>query len=322
MTKRNLEKLFLFQGLIAFCTTATNQQITNLINAFKNGITAFTNVVNQITAINGAQSMSVAGGGSQKDLMRGLLDQITFAIINAAKGYYLSLPDLNIAKELSFSLSSINDISDKNIVGMVTNWKSMITPVLEDLADWGISENSIISWDNAVLNYQNAYLLPKTKKITKSSLTAQTNELTKQGMTIIKSSLDTSVNSFIQLGHQQFVADYKLNRKATLTASKHTKYRVFIFDDLKQPVFNASIIQDGTTNEVFTGINGMATVFVKPVAKGQPPVYSFTIKSGTNQINSGNIQIKKGETASAEYKLEQSGFIIPAPQSTPQNQNA
>jgi hypothetical protein len=325
MTKKNLEKQMLMQGLIAFCTTATNQQITNLINAFKNGITGITNIVNQMLAINGAQSSPVGGGGTQKEISRSILDQVTFAIINAAKGYFLFIKDFDTARELSFSTSAIGDISDKNIFSMVTNWKNLITPVLTNLEDWGISQNSIVSWDTAVANYQKAYLLPHNKKVTKSSLTAQTNQLVKDGMTIVKNTLDTSVNSYIELGHQQFVADYKLNRKETGTSTKFTKYRVVIVDDLNQPVFNASILQDGTTNKVFTGINGMATLFVKPVApvaKGQTPVYSFTVKSGNKEINSGNVAIKKGETVSAQYKLEPSGFIIPAPVETPQNQNA
>ncbi|MEO5570756.1 MAG: hypothetical protein ABIT08_04900 [Bacteroidia bacterium] len=106
--------------------------------------------------------------------------------------------------------------------------------------------------------------------------------------------------------------DYKLNRRVNSVATKHSKYRVEIVDDLNQPVFNASISQDGTT-KVETGINGMATLFIKPVAKGQPPVYSFTIKSGDKEIKVKYIQVKKGETVSAKFKLEASGYIVPVP---------
>ncbi|MEO5571304.1 MAG: hypothetical protein ABIT08_15975 [Bacteroidia bacterium] len=199
--------------MIAFCTTATNQQITNLINVFKNGITSLSSIVTQITAISGAQSLSPAGGGSQKDLMRLILDRITFSIINAAKGYYLSVPDLNIVKKLDYALSSVQEISDKNIEGMIVTWKGYITPVMTELSDWGINDDTILSWDAALLNYKKAYTLPELNKKTKSSLTLQVNELTKQGMTIVKSTLETSVNSFIQKGPPAICYRLSVNRQ-------------------------------------------------------------------------------------------------------------
>ncbi|MEO5570659.1 MAG: hypothetical protein ABIS37_06990 [Bacteroidia bacterium] len=75
-----------------------------------------------------------------------------------------------------------------------------------------------------------------------------------------------------------------------LSATKHSKYRVQIIDDLNQPVFNASILQDGTTNKVETGINGMAPLFIKPVAKGQ---LLFTALLSNREIKKLRLKISR-----------------------------
>lgn len=312
MNKRNSKRLSMLQYVLLLASQ--NAPIVNLVIAFKTGITGLTGIVNQALALLGSQSQSVAGGGTQKQQERNILNQLTYAIINAARGYFLSVGNVNTAQELKKSLSQIQRIADTVIAERAEYWFGIVNAEIANLSDWGITPESMVSWNNQIDAYKNVETLPTSKRELKKSRTAQVKTLIKQGIQLCKDTLDTSALSFIEMGptQKQFYMDYKSGRIIHDDLTKHTKLIVSVTDELNQPIYDCQILQDGTDNKISTGINGDATLYIK-TKTGKKPVYSFTISKGSSIVTSGPIQISKGETVHRAYIMQPSGFIIPAP---------
>lgn len=312
MNKENQKRLDMLKYILLLASQ--NIVVVNLVNAFKNGITGLTGIVNQALALSGPQSQSVAGGGSEKQEQRNFLNQLTYAIINAARGYFISVGNLNTATELKQSLSAIQKIKDGNIAERAEYWFGIVNAQISNLADWGVTPEGMIIWNNQILAYKNVETLPTSKRELKKSRTAQIKVLVKQGIKLCEDTLDTSALSFIEMGpaQKQFYLDYKSGRLIHNSLTKHTKLILSVSDELNQPIYNVQVLQDGTDNKISTGINGEATLYIK-TKQGKKPVYSFTISKASAIITSGPIQISKGVTIHKAYIMNPDGFIIPAP---------
>lgn len=308
MKKQNADRLKMMQAVVNLADN--NMAIVVLIVAYKLGINALKSVVNQVLSLAGAQSQPLTtGAGDQKQYYRNILNNITFSIIRPAKGWALSVNNLNLAATLSPSLSSIARISDKLIAERAQNWMSLITPHIDQLEDWGILPESIEAWTAAIAAYQEVYLLPKDKRAAKTQLTAQVNSLIKQGMEICYNTLDPSAIRFKDIGKEEFYQLYRINRRIDNSATAHTKYIVTVTDELGNPVYNVSVQEDGTENKNKTGINGECTLYLKEQPSGN--VYQFTLKSGQQTVHSGPVQIKRGRTIRQTFTMQPNGFIIP-----------
>src|SRR5436190_587252 len=138
MNKRNLQRLFMMQLLLS--QSAAFQTVVNMILACKNGFVSLGDIINQILTLSGPQSQPSSGGGSQKEFVRAQLDKITFSIINAAKGYALSINNFDLATEFSYSATKVAKIKDNLIAGRVQNWMELIAPFMSEINDWGVDD--------------------------------------------------------------------------------------------------------------------------------------------------------------------------------------
>ena len=316
MIKQKLQQLFMLQLLLGFCKT--NQATVDLIEIFKSGVTSVTNLVNQILTLLGSQSKSVAGGGSQKEKQRNALNLITFTIINVVKGYALSIGDQNLATEMGMSLSGIRKISDKKIDAIVKDWLLQVMPLVRDLTPWGITVNSIQSWEKARENYNDAYLLPATKRKNRVNQSEEMYALLSEAMQVCKSTLDTSINSYIELGETKFVAQYKTFRKQTPIPGQHTRIDAILTNELGEPCINCTTTVDSFTKNgktfpvvsAFTDINGNCTV-----KEFEPGMRTVTVSGDKIQTKTfGPYQFEKGKAIQQVFVCTPSFQNIPAAQ--------
>ncbi|MEO5572619.1 MAG: hypothetical protein ABIT08_17940 [Bacteroidia bacterium] len=317
MSKKNVIRLFMFQTLFGWATR--NSSITNLILAFKNGIIQLGTLISQITGIDGEQSQSIFGSGNAKDLQRSLLDEITSNIIKAARGWALSVNNLEIAGQLNFSPSRIQKISDKSIAQRATYWHGIVSSVISNLAAWDVTPEIMQLWSATISGYEAVYTLPADKKKARKLKTAQVNALTKQGMDFCRNILDNAVIGYKSNGNREFYDQYLIYRKLTIVASKHGKFRILAIDELGQPINNVEVKQDGTTNKITTNLDGLATLDIVYNKGGDPNQrnnYSFTLTAGSSTTRTGIIMIKHNETVSHTFVIAPTGFIIPTPQNT------
>ncbi len=313
MNKHNLVRLFMMESVSSLAHD--NQQITDLVLAFKNGIVSLDAIIAEINGLSGQQSQSVLGGGEQKELARTALNFITFNTIKATRGWANSQNNANLSSELNYSKTKVARISDKNIVQRAEYWLGLVNEHIDDLASWNITPETITQWEAAIAGYQAVLQLPKSKRELKKNKTAQLNTLIKQGMNFCRNILDSAAIGFKTNGNMEFYNMYISYRRIDQVASKIGKFRVLITDELNQPIANVEIKQDGKSNSTTTDIHGHASLNImynKNVPKEQLNLYSFTLTHGENMINTGLMAIKRNETISRKYTMAPTGFIIPA----------
>jgi hypothetical protein len=313
MNKLNLQRLLMMQLVIGMAKS--KQQITDLVASFKQGILTLTSIVNQLSAIGGQQSQTTLGGSSQKEAKRLTLDQITYFIISASKGYFLSIGNVNAAKELRFSYSGVKRVADGKIIDSANYWKSIITPHLAALADWGISASSIQLWNDSILAYSQVANLPSEKINTRKQLTAGVNQLIKEGMAVCKNTLDTSINSFNQLGEDEFIQSFKIARKLKPAPGLHTRIDATVVNELGEPQFDALVTvnelvkNNKTYNAVSasTDLNGFTTV------REFEPGYRTVTVSGKNVTEKtfGPFKFQHGKDIKQTFEVAPA-FAVPA----------
>jgi hypothetical protein len=314
MKKENQIRLFMMQNV--FGNATSNQATTDLIKAFRDGIITEGNIINQITALSGNQGNTISVGGA-KEMGRTLLDGITANILKQARGYCLSVNNLDLAAQFNYSPTRIAKISDKNIVERAQNWYNLVAGILSNLNPWDVTDQTMNNWQSAIDNYIAVYKLPKNKKDLRKQKTAQINSLIKMGMDHCRNVLDNAAIGFLSNGNIEFYNQFKIKRKLDAVASKTGKFRVLVTDELNQPIPNVTITQDGTTNKITTGIDGFASldiIYNTNKDPNQMDLYSFTLRSGNKTISTGIIEIKHNQTVSRTYIMAPSGFIIPAHQ--------
>ena len=163
MQKKNLVRLFMLQSINGYANS--NPAIIATVLAFKNGNTEVGNIINRILARSGSQSQTIIGSGSAKELKRTELNNITYNIIKATRGWaLLNNNDLNLAGKLNYSPSRISRVSDKNIAERAGNWLALVQAVIANLADWNVTPESLIDWQAAIDKYTEVLLLPKNEK--------------------------------------------------------------------------------------------------------------------------------------------------------------
>jgi hypothetical protein len=314
MNKRNLQRLNMMQFLTSFASI--NQTTVELVAAFKNGFVSLQTVIDQIQAMLGTQQGSVTGSGSEKEQCKINLAIATYSNSNVARGYFLSVGKTYEAQQLNFALSAIKRISDKTIVARSKNYRDIVNAEIANLLPWGIKPENITAWNLAIEKYENIQLFPEQKIKDQQAKTRQVYALIEDGIAICKNTLDTSANSFIEMGYGEFFKQYKEARFIGGSNTQHTKLRILATDELNQPIYDVNVLQNNTTNSINTGITGEATLYLIPKS-GKQPVYTFTVSKGGEQIAIGPFQISKGETLSKTIVLANNAFKIPAHKTAP-----
>ena len=138
-------------------------------------------------------------------------------------------------------------------------------------------------------------------------------DLLRASIIMLYNQCDTIAVQFKE-NEMNYYHQYRSARKL-IPLTKHTKLRVTITNEIGEPQYNIPVAQNNSSNSSSTGINGEATLYIEVKDfGGKTPVYEFTIGKDKSQIQTGPIEIRKGETVSRTYIMQETGFIIPAPQ--------
>ena len=321
MTKQKLQQLFMLQLLLGFCKN--NQLTVDLVAAFKGGVTSITNFVSQIIALLGSQSKSVAGGGSQKEQARNSLNIITFAIINVVKGYAISIKDQDLKAEMSMSLSKIQKISDKRMAAVAADWIKKVAPLLSKLQPWGLTNNSMLSWNRALDSYNATFLLPATKRKNRKDETAEMYALLSEAMDVCKSTLDTSINSYKELDKEQFMAQYKTYRQQTPIASQHTRLDAMVTNELGEACVNCKVTVNAFTkkDKTYQAVSAVTDIMGHSiVSEFEPGIRSVTISGENIQSKTfTDLSFTKGKALQQIFVCTPSFDSIPAAKQDKEN---
>lgn len=308
MKKTSQQKVLMMELVIG--TAKAKQAITNLVPAFAQGINSLASIVNQINVIAGSQSQSVAGGASQKEQERIALNQITYYIISASRGYFLSVGNVDAAKELNQSYSRIGRVDDGVIADRCNYWITLINPVINNLADWGVTPASMEAWSVAIEKYTGVANLPYNKKDARKKLTEDIAKLINQGRSICKNTLDTAIQSFNRLNEVDFIAEYKIARKLKPAPVHHTRLNATVTNEIGQPYFDITVtVNEMTKNKkVYAAVSGTTNL------QGQTTVREFEPGYRTITISGKNIQTQTSDPYKFQHGKDITLTFIAAPQ--------
>ena len=226
--------------------------------------------------------------------------------MNAVYNYAVSINDTNLQAAMRTSKSALYRLDYTDFTSRMNDALAIITPLLPNLANFDVTEPQITAIEDDIKEMIS--ISPKNIYATRNANKREIQKLLRECMAIIYNEGDRQAQSF-QKNNFQYFQQYVLNRKL-YPNSRHTKFRVHVTDELRQPVSEVKLLQNGTTNSINTDINGDATLYVK-IEEGKKPLYNFTISQGSQTKSIGPVQIKKGQTISQTIIIQPSGFIIP-----------
>lgn len=305
--------------LIDFALAPANVAVTNLIVPFKNGMVSVKDNYNSIINLRNQAKEVITNFAAEKKALRKKVIDATYTICKSVYAYGITTGNQQVISAMKITKRRLNGLKEQTLINTANAAIEAVNGIIDALAPYQVTPQVVEEWQNDVNSYLNILAAPRSAIVRRKSLNTQADELLDATVTLIQNVLDPLALNYIQLNNAYFL-QYRGSRRL-IGSSRHTRFVVNCSDDAGNPVYGVIITQNGTNNNAVTDINGQAIVFID-VAHGQNPVYSFTIASGSQQQQSGNIQILKGHTVTRSYTVQPSGFVIPAFEPQPSSQNA
>lgn len=115
--------------------------------------TAFGLLGTNLSAINtqiAGQSANTTGVTQDKTALRNTLNNITVTLLASAKVWAVVTENNTLAAEFDYSLSEIQEIKDDTMQGFCDHRIELVTDNLAALADYGIDNNAVTAWQDAL----------------------------------------------------------------------------------------------------------------------------------------------------------------------------
>lgn len=311
----------MIRSVISFCLSAGNLAVTSTIAAFLSLINRLKVNLDAIDNLEKLASDPVNGKAAQKLQLKNALIEMSNAIMQTVYSMASETNNDNVKDQMRTSASKMRDMSYEKLVDYTGQAIINVTAVLPSLVDYNITAATMTLWQQNVTNLHTVLSNPKAAHKHIDTIKKDAQALYRQCMNMLYNEADTLAMQF-KKDHLSYYTEYRAMRKLQ-PLTQHTKLKVSITNELKEPMFNVQVLQNNKDNKAFTDIKGECTLYIK-VNEGpdEQPVYTFTIGTGPHAIQSGDIEIKKGHTQSRSFIMAPSGFIIPAPVSENENQPA
>lgn len=155
--------------------------------------TAFGLLGTNLTAINAqvaGQSTNTTGVTQDKAALRNTLDNITVTVLSSAKVWANVTENNTLAAEFNYSLSDIQEIKDDTMQGFCDFRIQLVTDNLAALADYGIDNNAVTAWQDALDAFVNKVGSPRQAINTRHLHTANLKAIFKATGKLFRDRLD------------------------------------------------------------------------------------------------------------------------------------
>lgn len=313
--------LNMLRALVDFMFNALNIGVTNSITPFKNGATIIKNDIAFINDLRTQAKAVIKGIAAQKRSLRTAVTSLTYSTMKSVFAFAVITGNEQLMAAMNITKRHLNRMKMAPFMDFVQAAIDTITPLLGSLTDYNVTQQTIDNWQDILDQLENIDAAPTNAIKHRKMLNDQAADLLNQTLTYLRDVMDPLSLNFEETQNAYF-REYLNNRRLT-NISVHTKFKITLTNELNQPQVNVQLIQNGTANKTFTGINGQASLIVK-VNEGPnaQPIYYFSIGTGPTAIQTGPVEIKRGHTTTRSYVIQPDGFIIPAPQNEPSPENA
>lgn len=181
---------------------------------------------------------------------------------------------------------------------------SAITKVIAQLAPINVTQEMLDQWKEKIDAMENALSLTGNARAGRKTLNSQIQKELYNAVFMCIDQLD-SLSVAYKATHPTYFTDYHNNRKLQPLGTTHTKLRVFVTDELQQPIYDAFV------NIPELGISGITTVSGDCTLYVPYGVHEATVSYNGKIVNTGPMQFTKGHTVTKKYVFETAQFDLP-----------
>jgi hypothetical protein len=305
--KYGTKYLNMIRAILAFALSDANIAITNSLLPFKKGIQFIKDTLTQIDSLQADAQKVITGYAQQKNTLRKAAANATYIISKSVFAFAVNTRNDLLQKAMLFKVKDLDQMKAVFFISKIQAAIDAVDPIVGQLVDYNITPEMIANWQKALDDYKAILASPRTAIALRKTLNDQIQGLIGQLVHYLGDIMDPLA---LNLGEQnpQYLQNWNNARRLITDGLQHTKLKVLCVNDVNEGVHNVMVTQDGTQNTATTNIKGQCTLFITPEG-----TYTFTITSGSKSISSGPIAIKKGETVTRKFVVQQSGLIVPAP---------
>ena len=194
-----------------------NAAIASLLPGVEPLITKFRVNVNAILVFRGQQEIDISGISGNKEFLRADLAAKAYDISCKTEAYASLSNNLILEKEVHFAETSLTRATDSKLESRSLIIYEKATANIADLGPYDVTEDDLISLQNAIDLFHASVPTPRTGTTEKKQITDQLARLFKENAMILEK-IDLLVE-LVRLKHPLFYSGYKDSRKIILTGT-------------------------------------------------------------------------------------------------------
>ena len=248
-----------------------NAAIASLLPGVEPLITKFRVNVNAILILREQQEIDISGISGTKELLRADLAAKAIDISHKTEAYASSVNNLILAKEVHYPETSLTRATDSKLESRSLIIYEKANANIADLMPYGVTEDDLISLQNAIDLFHASVPTPRTGTTEKKQITNQLARLFKENAMILEK-IDLLVE-LVRLKQPLFYSGYKDSRKIILTGTGSLAL--------------IALATDATTGEA---IKGVKFTFVHQNGSGEKVINETPLVKVTAQKGKLNVK--------------------------------
>ncbi|MBK7853935.1 MAG: hypothetical protein IPJ79_02655 [Bacteroidetes bacterium] len=294
----------MIRRVVTFTFDPQNIAITNLVPEWKEALTVLRDKLFLIDDLFRQKALPITWAGLDKRKAKEALATESFAIMAPVNSWALKN---RLATLFELTKASNSDLFYGKYSFLVDTSKEAyeaIDAVIDELEPIGITAAMLTAWNTKITAMENALSLTGNARAGRKTLNSQIQKELYNAVFMCIDQLD-SLSVAYKATHPTYFTDYHNNRKLQPLGTTHTKLRVFVTDDLHQPIYDAFV------NIPELGISGITTVSGDCTLYVPYGVHEATVSYNGKIVNTGPMQFTKGHTVTKKYVFETAQFDLP-----------
>ncbi|MBI3501396.1 MAG: carboxypeptidase regulatory-like domain-containing protein [Bacteroidetes bacterium] len=213
---------------------------------------------------------------------------------------------------MKYSISDLKRIQDDQLGQIAQNILNIVTPLLPQLPDYGITQATLNSWQGAINNYTPSIAKPRNAIAHHSTLTDDLAQLFTEANTILKNTLDATSITF-KTSAPDYHRDYHKSREIINTGKGHTRIKGKCTHAVTgSAIYNVKVRVNEQAIETHSDVNGLYEHHVKPAT-----VTCTVSADGFQNQTTDPFAVDRGATLTKDFALTPTNPPPPPPPPPP-----
>jgi hypothetical protein len=278
----------------------TSEYLNESDSTLLNGLPGFQECKNEINLNNtkirsqyDLQTRKITGFAVEKKSIRNELTEVALDISNRVEAYATNTGDLELKKDIHYTVSFLNKISENELISKCDNIHSTANSLVSDLSTYGVTPAQLTHFKDLINKFNNTISRSQSEinigKMATSEIVhlinANQQQFEKMDLIIkmLKSTAPELVNGYFE------------SRNINSAAHRPISIRFFLFDNLSKPIPMVLVSNEELKIRRRTGSKGI--IYLKNIREGSfeftfSKIGYTTVKRMVNVIPSERTDIK------------------------------